>query len=150
MTRTPEGAVMHRAVLPAVLLGLLLVLPSIGADAPTPLNLTLRSRVKGDGGRYTVQEKAAAWDPKKTALVICDMWDDHWCKSAAARVGELTGPVDEAARAARGRGVLIVHAPSTVTDLYKDTPQRRRAREAPFAPTPVPLSADERWGTRWC
>src|SRR5262249_13642986 len=29
-------------------------------------------------------------------------------------------------------------------------PQRKRAREAPFAPTPVPLSAAPRWGTAWC
>ena len=27
-------------------------------------------------------------DPAKCAVVVCDMWDDHWCKSAAARCGE--------------------------------------------------------------
>ncbi|QEG25462.1 hypothetical protein GobsT_01880 [Gemmata obscuriglobus] len=28
-------------------------------------------------------------DPKKCAVVVCDMWDDHWCKSASKRCGEL-------------------------------------------------------------
>ena len=46
--------------------------------------------------------------------------------------------------------MFIIHAPSSVTGFYKDTPQRKLAREAPFAKTPVPLSTDERWGTAWC
>jgi nicotinamidase-related amidase len=120
------------------------------ADEKAPLRLTLRSRVKGDGDRYTAVEKKAEWDPKKPALIICDMWDDHWCKSAARRVAEMAGPLNEVVKAARSRGVFVIHAPSSVTTFYKDTPQRKLAREAPFAKTPVPLSAAERWGTKWC
>jgi nicotinamidase-related amidase len=120
------------------------------ADEKGPLRLTLRSRAKGDGDRYTAVEKKAEWDPKKTALIICDMWDDHWCKSAARRVAEMAGPLNEVVKAARSRGVFVIHAPSSVTAFYKDTPQRKLAREAPFARTPVPLSAAERWGTKWC
>jgi nicotinamidase-related amidase len=120
------------------------------ADDKGPLQLTLRSRVKGDGGGFTVVEKKADWDPKKTAILICDMWDDHWCKSAARRVGELAGPLNEAVKAARARGAFVIHAPSTVTGFYKDTPQRKRAKDAPYARTPVPLSTAERWGTTWC
>src|SRR5205814_2832748 len=52
-------------------------------------------------------------------------------------------------KAARARGVFIIHAPSTCTAFYKDTPQRKRAQNAPFAQTPVPLAATERWGTAW-
>lgn len=29
------------------------------------------------------------WDPKKTAIIICDMWDDHTCRGAADRVAEM-------------------------------------------------------------
>jgi nicotinamidase-related amidase len=122
--------------------------PTQGED--TALHLTLRTRVKnpaGDG--YLTVNKKAAWDPKKTALIICDMWDDHWCKSAARRVGELAGPMNEVVGLARGRGVFIIHAPSTCTAFYKDTPQRKRAQAAPPAPTPIPLSKAERWGTCW-
>jgi nicotinamidase-related amidase len=65
-------------------------------------------------------------------------------------VGELAGPLNEVIRIARQRGMLIIHAPSSVTSFYEDTPQRRLARQAPFAKPPVPLSAAERWGTTWC
>src|SRR5262249_18103473 len=124
------------------------LLPAAGEKEP--LKLTLRSRTKGEGDRFTVVEKKADWDPKKTAIIICDMWDDHWCKNAGRRVNELAGPLNEAVKAARAKGVFVIHAPSTVTKFYKDTPQRKRAKDAPFAKTPVPLSRDERWGTAWC
>jgi nicotinamidase-related amidase len=78
------------------------------------------------------------------------MWDDHWCKSAAKRVGELAGPLNEVVKKARAQGVFIIHSPSSVTAFYKDTPQRKLAMDAPFAKTPVPLSTSERWGTMWC
>jgi nicotinamidase-related amidase len=122
----------------------------LAADEKGPLRLTLRSRTKGDGDNFTLVEDKAAWDPKRTALIICDMWDDHWCKSAAKRVGELAGPLNDVVKAARSRGVLIIHAPSSVTAFYRDAPQRRLAQTAPFAKTPVPLATAERWGTTWC
>jgi nicotinamidase-related amidase len=128
-----------------------LLLPPALSGADNQLELHLRSRVKepGQPGFVAVENKVS-WDPKKTALIVCDMWDDHWCRSAARRVAELAGPINATLRAARGRGVFIIHAPSSVTAFYKDTPQRRLAREAPFAPTPMPLSRAERWGTTWC
>lgn len=117
--------------------------------ADDDLQLNLRSRVKS-GGDYSRVEKKVAWPAKQTALIICDMWDDHWCKSAARRVGEMAGPLNAAVKAARAKGVFIIHAPSTCMDFYKDTPQRRRAQAALFAPTPAPLVTSERWGTAWC
>jgi nicotinamidase-related amidase len=125
-----------------------LALPA--APETGPLRLTLRSRARGEGDRFTVVEKEVAWDPARTALIICDMWDDHWCRSAARRVAEMAGPLDGVVKAARARGVFVIHAPSSVTAFYKDTPQRRRAQAAPFAPTPVPLATARRWGTAWC
>jgi nicotinamidase-related amidase len=124
--------------------------PLNAGDEKRSLELAMRSRVKGEGDRYTLAEKKTSWDPKKTALIICDMWDDHWCKSAAKRVGEMAGPLNEVVKIARARGMFIIHAPSSVTSFYKDTPQRKLAQTAPFAKTPVPLSTVERWGTAWC
>ena len=90
------------------------------------------------------------WATAETAIIVCDMWDDHWCKGAAQRVAELAGPMNQLLKVARERGVFVLHAPSSVVDFYAGTPQRLRAQEAPFSPTPVPLSASERWGTHWC
>jgi nicotinamidase-related amidase len=112
-----------------------------------PLTLTLRSRAKGDGA---ISEKTQTWDPAKTAIIVCDMWDDHWCRSAARRVTELAGPMNAMLATARKKGIFIIHAPSSVTEFYKGTPQRRLAQTAPFAKTPVPLATSPRWGTAWC
>jgi nicotinamidase-related amidase len=115
-------------------------------SAGTSLHLTLRSRAASDA----VTENKADWEPKKTALIICDMWDDHWCKSAAKRVAEMAGPLNEVVKEARKQGVFIIHSPSNVTSFYNGTEQRRRAQNAPFAKTPAPLATAERWGTTWC
>ena len=131
----------------------LFIMPPNVRGADGLIHLTLRSRVKavgGGGDKYAVAEKKVTWDPKQTALIICDMWDDHWCKSASRRVAELAGPMNETIKAARAKGVFIIHAPSSVVGFYKDTPQRKRAQDAPFAKPPVPLSTAERWGTTWC
>jgi nicotinamidase-related amidase len=78
------------------------------------------------------------------------MWDDHWCKSAARRVDQMAGPLNDVVKTARSRGVFIIHAPSTCTAFYDGTPQRRSAQAAPFSKTPIPLAISERWGTAWC
>jgi nicotinamidase-related amidase len=115
------------------------------------LQLNLRSRMKSGGkDDFVIVEKKVNWEPKKTALIICDMWDDHWCKSAARRVGEMAGPLNDVVKVARARGVFVIHAPSTCTGFYDGTPQRKRAQAAPFRKTPVPLATAERWGTAWC
>ncbi|MDG3007412.1 isochorismatase family protein [Paludisphaera mucosa] len=127
---------------------ILAFLPIAALADDAPLRLTLRSRGV-EAGKVTVVEKTEDWDPKTTAIVVCDMWDQHWCRSAASRVGEMAGPLNETLKIARDRGVFIIHAPSTTTAFYKDSPQRRRAQQAPYAPTPVPLVTTPRWGTAW-
>ncbi len=113
-------------------------------------HLNLRSQNKLPDGSFEVEEKRVTWEPQRTAFIICDMWDDHWCKSAAARVSELAGPMNEMIKKVRAQGSLIIHAPSSVTSFYEGTPQRKKAQQAPFNPTPRPLSTTERWGTTWC
>ena len=118
--------------------------------ADSNLLLHLRSRTNDASGSASSLERTVNWNPKTTAIIVCDMWDDHWCKSAARRVVELAGPMNAMLKQARDRGVFIIHAPSTVTAFYKDSPQRKRARMAPLVAPPAPLSRAERWGTCWC
>ncbi len=117
------------------------------AADPT-ISLNLRTRGKADNVRPT--EKRVSWDVKKTAIIVCDMWDDHWCKSASRRVGEMAGPLNETLRVAREKGIFVIHAPSTCVDFYKDTPQRKRAQTATFHALPKPVAETPRWGTGWC
>jgi nicotinamidase-related amidase len=112
--------------------------------------LQLRRQERDAAGNWKTVTRAAQWDPRRTAVIVCDMWDDHWCKSASARVGELVEPMNGFLAEARSRGMLVIHAPSSVTGFYDGTPAREMARKAPFAATPVPLATAERWGTRWC
>ena len=85
---------------------------ALADDAPFQLNLRSRSK---DRGKPSVAVTPASWAPRKTAIIVCDMWDDHWCKSAARRVGEMAGPLNETLKKARDRGAFIIHAPSTTT-----------------------------------
>lgn len=66
----------------------------------------------------------------QTALILCDIWDKHWCDNATMRVSELAPAINAALRTARDRGVLIIHSPSETMDFYAGTPERRRAQEA--------------------
>jgi nicotinamidase-related amidase len=102
----------------------------------TMLHLKARSRASG-----AVSEQTLQWDPRQTALVICDMWDRHWCAGATRRVGEMVGRLNDVANALRREGVLIIHCPSDTTmKFYKDTPQRKLAQQAPPVETKIPLT----------
>src|SRR5262249_47741210 len=106
-------------------------LPALGE----PLAMTARSRVPNaaDMGGYSVREQVIRWEPAQTAIVICDMWDNHWCQSAAKRCGEMAPRMNQVVEQARQRGIFIIHAPSDCMDFYKDTPQRKLAQSAPDA-----------------
>jgi len=75
-------------------------------------------------------------DPAKTAVVVCDMWDDHWCKAAAARCGELAKTADPVLKACRDKGMTIIHCPSDCMGFYKDHPARKRMLQVPKAEPP--------------
>lgn len=113
------------------------------------LKLNFRSQSKGVADAK-VKTEQITWKPEKTAIIVCDMWDDHWCKSASRRVGEMAPALNAMLKAARAKGIFIIHAPSSVVDFYKNTPQRKLAQKAPFAKAPIKLSTSPRWGTAWC
>ena len=79
------------------------------------------------------------WDPRRTALIICDMWNDHWCTSAARRCAALAPRVNEFALAARRLGALVIHAPSETMAFYARMPQRIRAQAVPALRPRVPI-----------
>ncbi len=91
------------------------------------ITLSMQERVEGNSvvnGPAVVNE-IQQWDPKQTAIIICDMWDKHWCKGATARVAEMAPRLNEVLNIARSKGVLIVHAPSDCIDYYKNHPARK-------------------------
>lgn len=77
--------------------------------------------------------------PARAALIICDLWDDHWSRGAAERAAKLAPRIDTVAKRLRERGALIVHAPSDTMDFYADHPARVRTRDVPRVEPPAPL-----------
>jgi nicotinamidase-related amidase len=119
----------------AFVLGIVgLVHPTEGADTE-PLALRLRSQVETPegSGKYRSVETSATWDPKATAIIVCDMWDLHHSLNATLRLKEMAPRMDQMLRAARARGVLIIHAPSSCMEAYKDHPARKRALAVPLS-----------------
>ncbi len=92
-----------------------------------------REAVADGTGRFRVVRKKMEWEPEQTALIICDMWDQHWCKGATSRVGELAPRMNRIVRRARNQGMLIIHAPSGTVDFYEDHPCRKLPQNAPKA-----------------
>src|SRR5438874_1083319 len=81
---------------------------------PEKFVLHARKRVetKPGSGRFHAVTETVEWDPHKTALVVCDMWDKHWCAGATRRVGEMAPRMNEVVATARKAGALIIHCPS--------------------------------------
>ena len=92
-----------------------------------------------DGSTHEVVERAASWDPKKTALIVIDVWDKHWCEGANRRVAEMAPQFKALVNMLRERGVFVVHAPSDTMKTYEGTPARQLAQNAPSAAVPAGL-----------
>ena len=106
------------------------------------LRLNARRR-SGEGKEAAVVEAELLWRPTETAIIICDMWDDHYCLSSVSRLEAMIPYMNLVTADARDRGVTIIHAPSATMDFYAETPQRQRMIEAPHAEPPVPIES-------WC
>jgi hypothetical protein len=75
-----------------------------------------------------------------SAILICDMWDRHWCGGATGRVRDLAQRMDPVLRKARAAGILIMHSPSDTMNFYRDYPQRQAVLGAPKVKPPAALS----------
>jgi nicotinamidase-related amidase len=107
------------------------------------LNLRERQEIPAGSKQFKAVERHVDWEVSKTAIIVCDMWDDHFCKSAAQRVGVMAPRMNAVLTAARERGVMVIHAPSGTTYMYEDTPYRRRMKQAPKATASEPIG-------KWC
>ena len=104
----------------------------------TTLHLRKRTALWAGSDRWDAIEVRRAFPAAELALLICDVWDQHWCHSAAARCAAIAHRMVPVITAARAAGMQIIHAPSECMPFYADFPQRRRMRElARITPGPV-------------
>ena len=132
-----------RALLVLGLLSLILA-PSGLAASPSggtgsDMHLTMRKRIQPHTGSPTWNEVnfEQTFAPSRTAIVITDMWDKHWCRGATERVGRIAVRMEPLLEKARAAGILIIHAPSDTMDFYAGSEGRRLAQSAPHIDPPV-------------
>ena len=124
-----------------VMLGVLLLWTTAQAD---PITLHTRWRTGSTNlSAATAHDGTVTWEASRTAVVVCDMWDQHHCPDATERVGEMAPAMNEVLLAARAKGMLILHCPSDTLKFYQDHPGRKLAQAAPPVKTAIPLQG-------WC
>jgi len=131
----------------AVITGVACLIGCVAAShAAEPAGLLLHTRTRTEvapgTNHFHSVIRPVEWSPAETCIVVCDMWDNHWCPQSAQRVAEMAPRMNQVISEARKRGVFIIHCPSDTMDFYKDTPQRKLAQAAPMVSTEIPL---ERW-----
>ena len=76
---------------------------------------------------------------QQTALLLCDIWDKHWCQSATYRCGEIARQANQVAKSARQKGAQIIHAPSDTMEFYENFEQRQMMQNLANSEMPTPL-----------
>ena len=125
-------------------------MPAVAADRGAPaatVELSAQTRDKDD----KVIKETISIVPAKTAVVVIDMWDRHWCRTFTARVGNMAPRMNCTLDACRKLGIQVVFAPSDVVGFYKDSPQRKamqmisphsEPKAVPFNPPGAPPPID--------
>jgi nicotinamidase-related amidase len=99
------------------------------AHGQQPLRISTQQREPSpyQDEAWIVTSRVESWKPSETALIVCDMWDKHWCDISNARFVELAVELSKVVDDARAKGVKIVHAPSDCMAFYADYKQRKEA-----------------------
>lgn len=70
----------------------------------------------------------------KSALLLCDVYNNHWCKEQTKRYEAIAQKIGRVASAFQKKGMCVVHSPSGCTTKYVDTSQYQRM--IPFLQAP--------------
>lgn len=119
------------------------VLPGVLAGEQIKLHLRTQIQPFHANGPWVEAHFEEDIIPSKTAIIITDMWDKHWCQGATHRVGLIAQRMEPLLEVARGAGILIIHAPSETMDFYSNAPGRQLAESAPHATPPQQLTFAE-------
>jgi nicotinamidase-related amidase len=111
------------------------------------MRLRRRDRVLGfdeEGFRaWQIREEVLERSPKNIGIILCDVWDRHWCRGANERLNKLLPQMARTVSSAREKGVRIIHAPSDTIDFYEGTSARARIRAIPHTVLPPEIRRDD-------
>jgi nicotinamidase-related amidase/type 1 glutamine amidotransferase len=111
-------------------------LMAIGTDLQAKdmkLKLRYQQATSENSGRFHTLTKTENWNPKETAVIVCDVWDYHHCLNAVRRLEQFAPKINAVLKSARKQGATIIHSPSDCMPAYKDHAARRRAIQTPAA-----------------
>jgi nicotinamidase-related amidase len=116
----------------ALCLAIIAVTASSAAAGAVDMHLKLRTWVHAfkNSGEWTAAALEQTIPSNQAAIVICDMWDKHWCRGATNRVEGLARRMEPLLEAARAKSILIIHAPSETMSYYANAPGRLAAERA--------------------
>jgi nicotinamidase-related amidase len=75
-------------------------------------------------------------NPSKTAIIVIDMWNYHWCMTASERVAAMVPRMNTVLDAARRQGMQVIWNPSDVVTAYAGYPQYEKAIAVEHRKTP--------------
>lgn len=111
------------------------------------MELSLRAQsLTNDADGHAVwqaEETSETWAPEKAALLLCDVWNSHWCRGAVERLDAMVGRMNDVTHAVRDGGGLIVHAPSNTIDFYAETEARKRVLATTQTAVPTPAEHED-------
>lgn len=105
-----------------------------------PYQLTKRT-LHREGDSLERRTTTSHWDPNRTAVIVCDVWDYHHCINAVRRIEEMLPRMDDVLKEARQRGSIIIHAPSDCMETYRNHPARLRAIDISKRPMPPKIAS---------
>jgi nicotinamidase-related amidase len=112
---------------------------SLEAQEAPEYRLVKRSIIRGPDGAIR-KEPRVVWDSKKTAVIVCDVWDYHHSINAVRRLEEMLPRMEQLLQTARKSGSLVIHSPSDCMPYYLEHPARVRAER--IEKTELPAGID--------
>jgi hypothetical protein len=103
------------------------------------IELQLRSRDRETGEARVTPTRL---DTARLGVVVVDIWNWHWCKTAAARIGSFVPRLNHCLHALRQLGAQVYLCPTDVADAYVGTPQREKALSIDVLPLPEAVSTE--------
>jgi NPCBM/NEW2 domain/Chitobiase/beta-hexosaminidase C-terminal domain len=111
-----------------------IVILTAGVARSAEMELTLQTRDPATGKIVLATEKV---DPSRVGVIAVDVWNYHWCKTAAMRVDAIVPRMNKALDAARALGMTVMLCPSDVVDNYVGYPQREAIFALPKVSVPT-------------
>ena len=112
---------------------------------PLVLDVRTSTLVTDPTGQHQWREQISPCtiEPSRTALLLCDVWDDHTSRGAVQRLEAMIPAMAAVVKVLRSCGVTIVHCPSDCMGYYAGSQARQRVLDTPVVTPPPDRQHDD-------